>query len=85
MGQKFLKFKMKPLYGIFFSSRYRKDVFLYRRRGGANGIHRLDIPVSAAKNKTLYVGLYPSAGKHTRLMQLQYSYVHEDTVTLSVH
>ena len=53
----------------FFSSRYRKDVFLYRRRGGASGIHRLDIPVSASKNETLYVGLYPTAGRYTRSMQ----------------
>ena len=67
----------------FFTSRYKKNVFLYRRGGGENGIHRLDIPVSATKNETLYVGLYPSAGRHTRLMQLKYSYVYEDTFTLN--
>ncbi len=50
----------------FFTSRYKKRVFLYRRKGGANGIHRLDIPVLAAENETLYVGLYPSAGKYVQ-------------------
>ena len=46
----------------FYTSRYERIVFLYRRGGGASGIHRLDIPVSAGVNETLYVGLYPSAG-----------------------
>ena len=52
----------------FYTSRHHKIVFLYRRGGGASGIHRLDIPVSAAVNRTFYVGLYPSAGKYMRLM-----------------
>ena len=48
-----------------FTSRYHKMVFLYRRGGGASGIHRCDIPVSADVNETLYVGLYPSGGRYT--------------------
>ena len=66
----------------FFTTRYKKNVFLYRRGGGKNGIHRLDIPVSASKNETLYVGLYRRAGKRTRLMQLKYSYVHLHSIHL---
>ena len=51
----------------FFTSRHHKIVFLYRRGGGASGIHRLDIPVSTAKNETFYVGLYRMSGRYTRI------------------
>ena len=50
----------------FYTSRYERIVFLYRRGGGASGIHRCDIPVSADVNETLYVGLYPSGGRYTK-------------------
>ena len=56
----------------FYTSRYERIVFLYRRGGGgASGIHRCDIPVSADVNETFYVGLYPSGGRYTRLMHVQ--------------
>ena len=60
---------------IFFTSRHHRIVFLYRRGGGASGIHRCDIPVSVDVNETFYVGLYPSGGRYTRLM-----HVHKDTI-----
>ena len=58
----------------FWTSRYEKEIYLYRRgsRGVASGIYRCDIPVSVDVNETLYVGLYPSGGRYTRLMQLTY-------------
>ena len=63
-GTEIPKIQNGSLIRSFWTSRYKKEIFLYRRRGGTSGIHRCDIPVSADINETRYVGLYPSGGRN---------------------